>query len=105
MSVHIERLSSVAYFYAPGQSYDNADEPEAVATVCRTDHGAVEVMAAHGNLRRCNLREMINKIGRDGGHTIRIKRRFGHRVPFGHLVKSDGKFDIYEVTLADLEAP
>lgn len=105
MSVHFENLSRLFRCYAPGDSYEAGSEPIAIGTVCRRDSGEVEIMATMGELCRQDLRDLIAHLRDDGVHTICIKRRSGHRVPFGHLVKSDGRFDTYELTIADLEAP
>lgn len=95
--IHIEHIASVIRVYRPGQSYAAGHEPKAVATVARTDHGAVEVMAAMGRLTRADMREIARNLATAGVRVLVIKRPKGRGVPGGRLVRSDGPFSYYEV--------
>lgn len=100
MSVHIEDLASAVYFYAPGDSYEAGSEPAAVGSLARKEHGEVEVLSTKGELSLPNLRELVRQLTDRGVHRLHIKRRKGHRVPMGKLVKSEKAFDYYVVDLA-----
>lgn len=100
--IHIEHLTSVVRVYAQGESFDEGDEPRAVATLARTDVAEVEVMAAMGRLGRKDMRELARSLAADGVRTLVIKRRTGHGVPLGRLRKTHGPFSYYEVAVADI---
>lgn len=104
MSVHFERLSTLFRCYAPGDSFEAGSEPICTGVVNRSDTGKVEIMAGVGNLTMADMRDIVTRQAEDGVHTIRIKRRKGHRVPCGRLVESTALFDIYELSPADVEA-
>lgn len=99
MSVHIEEIAAAAYFYRGGEGYENGDEPVALATLVRKDHGEIEVMATMGELSRHNLRELVAQLQARGYRCMHIKRARGRRVPLGRMVRSDQAFDYYVVDL------
>lgn len=105
MSVHFETLTRVFRCYAPGASYAEADEPVAVGVANRCAAGEVEIMATMGALSRADLRDIVRGLAGEGITRIVVKRRRGHGVPLGRIFHSDGRFDYYEVSPAELEAP
>jgi hypothetical protein len=101
--IHIdEAQTSVVRVYARGRSFDAGDEPCAVATLTSVDAGTVEVTAAMGRVTRTHMRELARTLAVIGVHTLVIKRRTGHRVPYGRLTKTHGPFSYYAVQATDI---
>lgn len=102
MSIHIEHLTSVVRVYGPEESFEFGDEPVAVATLCRTDSRTVEIMAAKGRLARTDMRAIARALAAEGVRVLVIKRRKGHSVPGGRLVKTHGPFNYFEIDTGDV---
>lgn len=99
MTCHIEDLSSAIYWFHPGQSYAAGDEPKTIGCIARKDHGEVEIMATKGELTKQDILACFDKLRERGVHRLHVKRRKGHRMPFGKKVRSDQSFDYYQVDL------
>lgn len=100
--IHVEHLTSVVRVYDVGCSFEAGDEPRAVATLARADAGVIEVMAAMGKLTRADLRDIAMAAAAQGAHTLAVKRRRGHSVPLGRLVRTEGPFAFWTVEVSEL---
>ncbi len=100
--IAIEHLTSVVRVYAPGDSIEFGDRPQAVATLCRVDTATVEIMCAMGRMTRRDIREIARTLAADGVRMLIIKRAGKHRMPYGRLTKKHGPFSYYEVVPEDV---
>lgn len=100
--IDIEHLTSVLRVFAPGDSVEFGDQPQAVATLCRVDSRTVEIMCAMGRLTRKNMREIAHTLADQGVRTLVIKRAGKHRMPYGRLTKRHGPFSYYEVGVSEI---